>query len=484
MPRIVSLLVIAFLLAGTVRAQPAPGSQSAAPSERPTIALVLSGGAAKGLAHIGVIQVFEEEGIPFDIIAGTSAGALIGSFYAVGYTGRQIEDIVRSAGPDLNDLFFDRIDATMLRIEETRIPDETLVSLPIDQFRPRLPEGVVAGQRVIQLVSKYTWGYHHIEDFSQLPRPYVCNAVDLVSGRDIALTRGFLPEAARACISLPGFFEPFEQDSLLLVGGGTSHNLPVPEAKAIGGEVLVGVDVGDDIGPDGEVQLNATGNEGSLLFNLMKNLTFNRRSVLLEHRSQLALVVDPDVSGVDVFDFNTASVFIERGRQAARAMIPEIRALLDELGSPQPRRAIEPPSLAPVRVDRVDLHGVTGPAAALVRDLLGFDLTIPGMVGPDDMDRAISRIYATELFETVVYKLIPEEGGGPATIQVEVTPLDEPDNVAVGFRYDDLYAASLLVTLELRNKLRYGSTTGLIFRLGRQLRIGAEYFTRLGRQSV
>jgi hypothetical protein len=187
---------------------------------------------------------------------------------------------------------------------------------------------------------------------------------------------------------------------------------------------------------------------------------------------------------VDVFDFNTASEFIERGRQAAQAMIPEIRALLDELGSPQPRRAIEPPSLAPVRVDRMDLHGVTGPAAALVRDLLGFDLTIPGMVSPEDMDRAISRIYATELFETVVYKLIPEEGGGPATIQVEVTPLDEPDNVAVGFRYDDLYAASLLVTLELRNKLRYGSTTGLIFRLGRQVRIGAEYFTRLGRQSV
>jgi outer membrane protein assembly factor BamA len=160
-------------------------------------------------------------------------------------------------------------------------------------------------------------------------------------------------------------------------------------------------------------------------------------------------------------------------------MIPEIRGFLDQLGSPEPRKAIAPPSLAPVRVRRIDLHGVEGPAEELVRDLMGF--TLPTSIGPEAMDAAISRVYATELFETVVYKLIPGEPGQPATIRIDLQPLEDPNNIAVGFRYDDLYSASLLFTIELRNKLRYGSTTGLVFRFGRQTHVGAEYFTRLGR---
>ena len=449
-----------------------------AADDRPTIALVLSGGGAKGFAHIGAIQVFEEAGLPFDIIAGTSAGALMGSLYAVGYSGKQIEEIVLQPGLDLNDLFFDRVDGDVLRIEETRIPDETLVRFPLVGFKPKLPEGVVAGQRVVQFVSKYTWGFHHVTDFTQLPRPYTCNAVDLITGQDIMLTTGFLPEAARTCVSLPGFFKPFERDSLVLVDGGPSHMMPVPEARMLGGEILVGVDVSGDIGPNGEVQLDPGGNEGNLFFVFAKNIGIKRRSLVLDHRSQLALVVDPDVRGVNSGDYSNAPIFIERGRAAARKMLPQIRAFGDSLGNPQPRTVVTAPSLAPVEIGQLDIRGVDGSAEALVHALLAFDL--PDLLGPDDVDEAISRLYGTQLFETVVYKLLPGTDGAPATLRVDVKPLEDANRIGIGFRYDDFYAASLLLTVELRNLLNYGSTTALVARLGRQTRLGAEYFTRLG----
>ena len=476
---------LAALLAGSVGLAPAVAAQSEATpvgapdgSDRPTIALVLSGGGAKGFAHIGAIQVFEDEGIPFDLVGGTSAGSLIGTLYAVGYDGAQMEAIVTQDGLDLNDLFLDSVDGDVLRIEETRIPDATLVRFPLDGFVPRLPSGVVAGQRVVQFLSKYTWGFHHVADFTTLPRPFVCNAVDLISGRDVPLTTGFLPEAARACVSLPAFFKPFEQDSLLLVDGGPSHMLPVPEVHALGAEVLVGVDVSGDIGPDGEVQLGPTGNEGSLFYLLTKNLGTQRRRNVLPHRAALALVVDPPLLGVPDGDYSLAPVFIARGREAARAMVPQIRALLDSLGHPAPRTAVTAPSLAPVAVERLEIRGVDGDAERLVRALLAFDL--PGPLGPDEVDRAVSRVYGTRLFETVVYKLLPGEDGTPTTLRVEVTPLDRPHRLGIGFRFDDANLAALLATVEVRNSFRYGSTTGLTMRLGRELQLGAEYFTRLG----
>lgn len=469
-----AVVVTLTMAALPLSAQSAPETAA----DRPTIALVLSGGAAKGFAHIGAIQVFEEEGLPFDVVAGTSAGALIGSLYAVGYSGEDLERLVSQPGLDLNDLFFDRVEGDLLRLEGRQIPDETLVRFPLSGISPSLPEGVVAGQRVMQFLSRNTWGYHQVEDLTQLPRPYACNAVDLISGEDVILTTGFLPEVARTCISLPGFFKPFERDSMMLVDGGPSYMLPTPVARELGGEVMVGVDVSGDINAEGEVQLGPEGNEGNLLFIFAKNEGIRRRTRALENRAAMTVIVDPDVRGLSSDDYNNAPYFIERGREAALKVVPRIRALLDSLDHPTARKAVPPPLLAPVEIGGLDLRGVDGPAEELVRGLLGFRL--PQRLGPDDVDRAVARVYGTRLFETVVYRMLPGGDGAPATLRIDVTPYETPDRLGVGVRYDDYYSAALLFTVELRNRLVYGSTTGLVFRLGRQTELSASYFTRLG----
>ena len=445
----------------------------------PTLALVLSGGSGKGLAHIGALQVFDDEGVPFDVLAGTSAGSLVGSLYALGYTGREIDRIVTGTGLDLNEIFLDRIDGENIRLEERLVPRATLVRVALDGFRPRLQTGVAAGQRIMQLLNLYSWGFHHVDDLTTLPLPFACNAVDLITGEDIILSTGFLPQVVRSCISLPGIYRPMERDGRYLVDGGLSHMLPIPESRFLGGDVLLGVDVTGSVNEAGEVQLSPEGNPNDLVSVFLSNMGLQQRRVAVANRDSLDLVVDPDIRGLDANNYNLAPRFIVRGRAATREAIPEIRELVESVGGRREGRHAPRPSLDPVQVGRIEIVGADNEEAEeLIRSTLRLE--VPGLLDPFQVDRAITRVYGTLLFETVLYRLFPGEGEEPARLVVEVKPLEFADRIGVGGRYDDETGAAILATAELRNRFHYGSTTGLTFRLGRQAEVGGTFVTRAG----
>ena len=475
-PVVCGLVLVVVLGAGSPSS--AQTSTSGEAPDRPTIAAVLSGGGEKGLAHIGALQVFDELGVPFDVVAGTSAGSLVGSLYALGYRGEDIEAIVTRSGLSLNDVFLDQVDLQTVRLEERILPDEVMLRIPLDGFRPTLQTGVVAGQRVMQLLNLYSWGFHQVEDLTTLPRPFACNAVDMITGEDVILSTGFLPRVVRACISLPGIYRPVPRGDWLLVDGGLSHMLPIPEAAFLGSDVLIGVDVTGDVSETGEVQLGPEGNDRDFLALFLSNMGIERRRVAVAYRDSLNVVVDPDVRGVPPNDYDQAPLLIERGRAAGEAALPRLRALMDSLGNPAPRRAIPVPALSPVEVARLEVVGVEGDAERLVRRTLS--LPIPGVLDPFQVDRAVTRLYGTRLFETVLYKVLPGAPGEPATLRIEVEPLTLPDRVGLGARYDDESGAAVLAVVELRNRLGYGSTTGLEVRLGRQARVAVSHVTRLG----
>jgi len=445
----------------------------------PTLALVLSGGSGKGLAHIGALQIFDDEGVPFDVLAGTSAGSLVGSLYALGYTGREIDQIVTGTGLDLNGIFLDRVDGETIRLEERLVPQGTLGRIALDGIRPRLQTGVAAGQRIMQLLNLYSWGFHHVDDLTTLPLPFACNAVDLITGQDVILSTGFLPQVVRSCISLPGIYRPMERDGLYLVDGGLSHMLPIPESRFLGGEVLLGVDVTGAVNEEGEVQLSPEGNPSDLVSVFLSNMGLQQRRVAVANRDSLDLIVDPDIRGLDSNNYNLAPRFIVRGRAATREAIPEIRQLVESVGGRREGRHAPRPSLDPVQVGRLEIVGAgSQEAEKLVRSTLR--LQVPGLLDPFQVDRAITRVYGTLLFETVLYRLLPGEGEEPARLVVEVRPLEFADRIGLGGRYDNETGAAILATVELRNKFRYGSTTGLTFRLGRQAEVGGTFVTRVG----
>lgn len=470
-------LLLALLAALAV----APAAaQTVRPPDRPRVALALGGGAAKGFAHIGIIQVLEEEGVPVDIVAGTSMGALLGGLYAVGYTGRDLERIVLAL--DVPALLFGASDPPALSLGATLAPGPTLLDLPMRGLTPALPDGILTGQPLLELMTRLMWDVQHVTDFRGLPRPFACNAIDLVSGEDITLDQGYLPLAIRICFSMPGAFRPISYEGGIYLDGGPDHMLPTPEARALGADLVIAVDVSTDIDPDtGALRLSTTGNDVNLLVLFEKATGTTRRRRAKADRALADVLIQPDVAAVTA-GISDPAPWIAEGRRAATEALPEIRALLASHGIQRVAMPSSPQDPKPVRIGTVRLQGVEGSARRIAERLLS--LRLPADLGPDDVDRLVARLVATGSYDYVIPRVERASSGGPAKLDIRLVPKDPPDRLGFGLRYDDLNGGELLARLTLRHRLRWGDRLALALRLGRQSQALATYTAPLGLTSL
>jgi len=447
------------------------------PAHPSVVGLALSGGAAKGLAHIGVIQVLEEEGIPIDVVAGTSMGAVIAGLYSVGYDGQALEQIVTQR--DLRGLLFGPSIPQGLNLSDAVTPGPTLVEIPTHGLSIDLPDGLLTGQALISLLAHLTWDYQGVTDFRKLPRPFACNAVELVSGESVIIDHGYLPMAIRTCISLPSLFRPVHQEGGIYVDGGPHHILPVPEARHLGADIIIGVDVSGDVDPEtGEVRLTPTGNEVNLLVLFESAASAPRRARAIEHRKAVDVLIEPDITKISWSNLGAAADWIQAGRDAARAKLPEIRALLDRV-KPHPPPELPPMGLADV--GEIRISGVEGGALRLAQSV--GHLNLPAVLTPGQVDLLVQRLVATGAYDYVIPRIVPGEGDAPGVLELELTPKDPPDRVGLGLRYDDVIGGELFTELVLRHLLRYGDRATFSMRLGRQLQGIAVYAAPVGLNS-
>ena len=443
-------------------------------AERPRVGLALSGGAARGLAHIGVLKVLEEEGIPVDVVSGTSMGALVGGLYAMGYTPAQLEATTQQI--DMTAVFMGEPDRDALRLEQRRLPAETVVNLPVEGTKVRLPSGLRTGQSALVALSRLTWSVHGTEDLMALPRPFAAVAVDLRAGEAVTLTEGDLGDVMYASMTLPSALMPARRGDRLLVDGGLVRNLPTEDAFNLGADVVISVDVTGTV-DDGTLVPIGEG-KASALNVLVEAAALGNRAGIQAQRKQATVLLEPKLEGLGRLDFDRASEFIARGKAAARAQRPALRALLDQVGGP-----VSPPPRVPapsaVRVERVRVTGVPPGSGgeALVRSRL--DLDLPRTLSPHEAEAAVNRAHGTGLFDRVTYRVLPGTDGQPGELVVRVEPQAVPDRLGVGFRYDEFYGPGLLVSLALKNRLRFGDTAAITARLGRQFEVRGSYFTRL-----
>src|SRR5262245_17811640 len=222
----------------------ANSSTNAAATARPRIGLVLSGGGARGAAHIGVLKVLDELHVPVDAIAGTSMGAVVGGLYASGLSAREVESVVTSL--NWQDAFRDRPSRTELTFRRKQEDQNFLVKFPVGLRAKRflLPRGLIQGQKLNQTLRQLTLPVAEIEKFDDLPIPFRAVATDLETGDAVVMSEGDLTSAMRASLSAPGLFIPVERDGRLLVDGGLSENLPIDVMHAMNVDVLIVVDVG------------------------------------------------------------------------------------------------------------------------------------------------------------------------------------------------------------------------------------------------
>ena len=209
---------------------------------RPRVAVVLSGGGAKGTAHIGALKVIEEAGVPIDMIVGTSMGSIIGGLYAIGYTTEQLDSIFMAQ--DWNTLLSDKAYRNALNLQTREQNSQYILSVPFfEKPQDLISGGVIKGRNIGRMLWQLTEGYHDSIDFQKMPIPFACISQDLVTGEEIVFRNGVLPIAIRASMSIPGVFAPVDLDGMVLVDGGMVNNYPVDVALAMGADYIIGVDV-------------------------------------------------------------------------------------------------------------------------------------------------------------------------------------------------------------------------------------------------
>ena len=437
--------------------------------ERPSVAVALSGGGAKGLAHIGVLRVLDDIGLQVDIVTGTSMGNIVGALYAIGYTPDEIERIALAT--DWRDVFSDNVPRRSLGMEQKTWADTYIGSLPFRRGRPELPSGILTGQNVSRLLAGLTVPAQDIDDFLAFPRPFACVTTDIVTGQAVRLTRGNLADAVQASGGLPTVFTPTRIDGRLLVDGGIVRNLPVEDATAIGADIVIAVDVGQPLLEEEEIQT---------FINVMNQvIAFQGATSTLEQRELADILIAPDIEGLSLLGFDDIPEIIRRGEEAARAELPRLVALVDslnQLGPPTPIPVLPRPDS--FHVQRIAVEGVERIDAATVIGASG--LRAPEWVTTDDLDRAVDRIYGRAAFTRVGYALTAEAGGTTLTFRV----VEDVDNLfRFGLRFDTQTGAAVLVGTLFRNVGIGGSLLTIDFRVGHEVSLDGQYWFGSGLRS-
>ncbi len=446
-----------------------PGARSDGPSdgERPRIGLALSGGSARGFAHVGVLQVLEEVGVPVDAIAGTSMGSVVGGLYSSGLSTDELRAV--AAEVDWGRMFSDAPDRRNLPVERKVEQGRTVFGLPIIDGSPRLPSGIVQGQRITQLLTGLTWRVHPVRDFRDLPVPFVAIATDAETGEAVVLDHGFLADAIRASLAIPSVFAPVEIEGRYLIDGGIVRNLPTPEVLALGADIVICSDVTKPLATADSLRTLV-----DILTQTMAFRTVERRDIDAELCDVMIL---PDIEGLNSSDFANAEAIIARGRAAAESALGEFEGL-GITGFMNTRREVdEDPLRGLARVSEVRVEGLERSSEAAVLRSLGLD--VPVEMDVRDVNEAVSRVYDTGLFQSVSYRLDPAGDGSDRVLTVRVK--DEGRSwVGGSYRYEGRYKASILATTAVRNLLLPGSTLLADLRLGEQTRVSAEIQKRFG----
>jgi NTE family protein len=432
--------------------------------ERKKLGLVLSGGGAKGLAHIGVLKVLEEAGLRPDFITGTSIGAVVGGMYAMGYTIAQIESVFHAV--NWNELMQDRTSYSLIAMEQKRQVDKYIGSFPIIDGSVHLPGGIIAGQRIGDLLARLTIPYHSITTFRDLPIPFACVATDIATGKPVLIDSGDVANAIRASMSIPTIFTPMELGNTLFVDGGLVRNFPVEEVRRMGAEIVIGVDVGTPSLRKEEIK--------DFLQVMVQATQFADAAVLTHERELCDLVILPDITGISLLGFNDADVIIRRGEIAARIIRPKIDSLavLTARWTPNPRPIVVPDQ---IYIDQISVDGLTDLTRQTIKADFGFDAPVNTSI--TEIERGIERIYSSQEYDRVSYRIQHVDG-----LNILYLTMTERTKkyLRAGIRYDSYSQATLLLNSTLWN---LGKDPGLFtidLKLGRQQRLDLQYAFPLG----
>lgn len=449
----------------------------AAASERPKVALVFSGGGAKGMAHVGVLRVLEEIQVPVDFVVGTSAGSAVGALYASGMPLKDIEarfinlDWLSSFRDDPGRVF----KPVRRKRQDWRFPITPGIGIGAEGLK--LGGGIIAGQNLGFILNELTRDAALIEDFDQLPIPFRAVATDLETGDAVVIGSGNLSEAIRASMSVPGVYAPVTRQGKLLVDGGVANNLPVSVARDLGADIVIAVDITDPLMNKDDLR-DAFTVVGQLTTLLTRRNT-ERQLDLLGDRD---LLIQPDLGELSSADFYQAAPFFEIGATEARKHAVELNDLaVDDQEWAAYRQQLDERSLRPSVISQIEVAGGDRLAADFIRSRVRQSVGEP--LDTDELELDLKRIYGLGYYETVSYALEPSPKGGAELLIKARRKSWGPNYLAFGLNYEDNFESetdfNLAAALRMTELNALGAEWNTGIQLGTEPWVRSEWFQPL-----
>ena len=444
---------------------------------RPTVALVLSGGGAKGTAHVPAIQYIEELGIPVDLVVGTSMGGLIGGLYSLGYTVHEMDSIVRNM--DWAWALSDKLSRDYITYTDMKYKEKYLLSIPFyyerDYFRMKvadenrfdnvkqheilhigadneegadflkhnllgsLPSGYLYGQNVNNMISSLTVGYQDSIDFQTLPIPYVCVAADMVTGKTKIWHSGRLNDAMRSTMSIPGVFAPVKTGGMVLVDGGIRDNFPTGLAKEMGADIIIGVDLAQ--GRKGYLDVNNIADIAAQTIEMLGRDTYEKNITIPD------VTINPHLPEYGSLSFSTEAVdsIMARGWQAAQAQDSLLRVIAARTKgkyiSQNRPKAFDFQTDSLIIAD-VDITGVLPKEKELLKNRL--NLKFGQKISRQDLEHIVAQIYGTQAYDYVTYELHGASEPYKLVLNCKKGPIHQ---LGIGVRADTEEIVSVLLNL-------------------------------------
>ncbi|MCG2420114.1 patatin-like phospholipase family protein [Aequorivita sp. F47161] len=430
------------------------------------VGLVLSGGGAKGLAHIGALKVIEEAGVRIDYIGGTSMGAIIGALYASGYSAKQLDSIFKET--NFSTLIQDDIPRSSKTFYEKKESEKYALTLPFDKFKIGFPSGLSKGQNVYNLLSKLTSHVSNISDFSELPIPFFCVATNVETGKEVILDRGYLPRAVIASGALPSLFSPVIIDDKVLIDGGVVNNYPLNEVRAKGMDIIIGVDVQDS--------LKTRDNLKSAFEVLVQINNYRTINDMIEKRKNTDVYIHPNIKDFSVVSFNEGKKIVEAGVTAAALYKQQLDSVASQQ-RPFEKKEIKFENRDTIYIKEVRIEGNEKYSRSYVLGKL--KLRTPDKVSYKDFSEGINNLSATGNFQDINYRFF-EDDNNQSTLLLQLRESSSSMMLRFAAHYDDLFRTGALVNITRKRLLTNNDIASLDLIAGDNLRYNFEYYVDKG----
>lgn len=452
---------------------------------RPTVGLVLAGGGAKGAAHVGVLRFLEENGIPVDLITGTSMGGLVGGLYALGYSATELDSLLTSM--DWSVMMSDQVPKSHINYQDKKYKDTYNLSIPwfyekdvwrkrlasgmpqpasgqmgvndpFAIFRAGLPDGYLNGLNVRNTLSSMTVGYQDSLEFRDLPIPFFCVATDLVSGKEKNQMRGDLVDAMRSTMSIPFVFKPLRKDGMVLIDGGMRNNMPVDLCRAMGADIVIAVDLSQS--SESEKNVN------TVFDVMMQSINMMSQDAYDANIKNIDVYLHPDMFGYNMLSFSKDNIadIVRRGYTEAVEHAEELQQVALKTGAPGTKLKARPATdmgREEIFLSEIEFKGLDPKETHYFHDKMKISIGRP--IKRSDIEAIIAEIYATGCYETVTWNVY----GTCNPYRLEINCSRGPvHHFGLGLRADTEEIVALALNAGLGVHRLYGSRFDASFKIG------------------